>query len=157
MKPPVVIGIGNSLRSDDGVGCRAARILEASVQPETAQVAECQQLMPELAASIEGAPLVVFLDAAVNDPPGRVRSRRLQPENPGAWSHILSPAQLLALARQINGTAPPAFLVTGGVQTIGFGDRLSPQGEHCAQRMSARARALLLANWNSAAAARVPR
>src|SRR5262249_37453009 len=115
MKKPVVIGIGNSLRRDDGIGCRAARLVEESLAPESAVVIECHQVTPELAAKLAGAPLVVFLDAAVNDVPGRVCSRPVEPDNPGPWSHYLSPGQLLGLAQYINATTPAAVLITGGV------------------------------------------
>jgi hydrogenase maturation protease len=136
MKKPVVIGIGNSLRRDDGIGCRAARLVEESLAPESAVVIECHQVTPELAAKLAGAPLVVFLDAAVNDVPGRVCSRPVEPDNPGPWSHYLSPGQLLGLAQYINATTPPAVLITGGVFTTEAGDCLSPLGEQCAERMA---------------------
>lgn len=149
MKPAVVIGIGNSLRRDDGIGRRAAQMLEENVAPGTADVMECHQLTPELAAKLEAAPLVVFLDAAVDEVPGRVRSRHVHPEDVGAWSHHLSPGQLLALAAQVNGAAPPAFLVTGGVLETALGDSLTPLGEQCAAHMTVLVRGIL-ANWNPA-------
>jgi hydrogenase maturation protease len=149
MKPAVVIGIGNSLRRDDGMGRLAARMVEEHVAPDAADVTECHQLTPELTVKLEGAPLVVFLDAAVNDVPGRVRSQRVYPQDPGAWSHYLSPAQLLALAEHVNGTAPAAFLVSGGVLETGLGDGLTPLGEKCAAHMAVLARSII-ANCNPA-------
>ena len=149
MKPPVVIGIGNLLRRDDGIGCRAARMVEESLAPESTVVIECHQLTPELAAKLESAPLVVFLDAAVNDIPGHVCSRPVEPDNPGPWSHYLSPGQLLGLAQYVNAAAPPAYLITGGVLTTEAGDFLSPIGEQCAERM-ARMTRLLIADCNRA-------
>ena len=149
MKSAVVIGIGNSLRRDDGVGRRAAQMLEENIAPGTADVTECHQLTPELAAKLDGAPLVVFLDAALNEVPGRVRSQQVYPEDLGAWSHQLSPGQLLALAARVNGAAPPAFLVTGGVLETALGDSLTLLGEECAAQMAVFARGIL-ANWNPA-------
>jgi hydrogenase maturation protease len=57
----LVIGIGNSLRSDDGVGWRLARRAE-HWRPE-AQVRSVQQLTPELAVELAAASRVLFIDA----------------------------------------------------------------------------------------------
>src|ERR1700674_4944054 len=106
MKLPVVIGFGNSLRQDDGLGRKAAQLLEQKLGPGAAAVLECHQLTPELAANLEGAPVVVFFDAAVNQVPGLVRCQNVYPQGPGAWSHNLTPGQLLAVTQHVNGGAP---------------------------------------------------
>jgi hydrogenase maturation protease len=149
MKPAVVIGIGNSLRQDDGMGCWAARLLEEDLAPGIADITECHQLTPELASKLENAPVVVFLDAAVNDVPGRVHFQNIHPQEPGAWSHHLSPGQLVGLAGHVNGAAPPAFLISGGVLETDLGDKLTPLGEKCAAHMAFLAR-WILAKWNHA-------
>ena len=155
MNVPVVIGVGNPLRQDDGLGRRAAQLLDQDLPPGAADVTECHQLTPELAAKFAGAPVVVFLDASVDDIPGLVRQRIVAPEAPGAWSHHLSPGQLLALAEELNGALPAAFLISGGVLETNAGDTLTPLAEGCARQMADLALGIL-ARWNPAGAAAVP-
>ncbi len=132
MKPPVVIGYGNPLRQDDGIGRRAAELLPGG----EVEIICCHQLTPELAAALAGASLAIFLDAAVDQRPGEVLSRKVFPCHSGLTSHHLAPEQLLDLARTLNGDAPPAFLITGGVERTDIGDTLTPAAECCAARMA---------------------
>ena len=47
----LIIGYGNPLRGDDGVGQAVARAFEAEAAIEGAEVVSCRQLTPELAES----------------------------------------------------------------------------------------------------------
>ena len=149
MKGPLVIGIGNPLRQDDGLGCRAAELVRDRVAPGEAEITECHQLTPELSEKLADASLVVFLDAAVNDCPGRVRCESIAPQEMFAWSHNFSPSELLSLARVVNGVIPPAFLIIGGVVETGFGEGVTPGTEQCAATMAGLA-AWIVSNWRSA-------
>lgn len=100
-RPRVVIGFGNPLRQDDGLGWRAAELIEARLTNDDTGVSACHQLTPELAAKVAGAPLVVFLDADVEQVPGEVSQRELKPEGQHIWSHHLTPGQLLGLAESV--------------------------------------------------------
>ncbi|MFN7898679.1 MAG: hypothetical protein ACK5N0_03300 [Synechococcaceae cyanobacterium] len=62
----LVIGIGNSLRGDDGVGWWLAQRAERWLPPD--RVRAVRQLTPELAAELAAATRVLFLDAWL--PPG---------------------------------------------------------------------------------------
>jgi hydrogenase maturation protease len=137
MKRPLIIGYGNRLREDDGVGVRAAGLI-GELLPG-AEVVETLQLTPELVCKIAEASVVIFLDAAVDQLPGSVVSRELAPEPAAAWSHHLSPSQLLGLAEQLTGVVPPAFLVSAGVDHLGWSERLSPRAETTAAEMAASA------------------
>jgi len=140
MKPVLVIGVGNRLREDDGMGCRAAELLEDRLTPGSVEVAECHQLTPELVSTMAEAQMVLFLDAAVDQAPGAIRSRRVptrnDPQHGWRWTHQLSPRDLMDLTKAIHGRAPLAFLITGGAARTGFLNALTPQGESCAQRMA---------------------
>jgi len=57
----LVIGIGNPLRSDDGVGWWLARRAERWLPPS--QLRAVQQLTPELSADVAAAARVLFIDA----------------------------------------------------------------------------------------------
>jgi hydrogenase maturation protease len=99
-----VIGIGNSLRGDDGVGWHLAAELADAVP-----VRCLHQLTAELAEDLAPLERVLFIDAWLA-PAGT--SPCLQPVTPGgseaSESHRLEPAQLLALAQVLYGAAPRA-------------------------------------------------
>lgn len=140
---PLIIGYGNPLREDDGMGWRAAELLEAQLSPGAADVIQCQQLTPELAPRLGDASLVVFLDAACDQHPGVVSSEPVTAEGNSAWTHHLSPAQLLRLSEQLGSAARPAFLVRGGALRMDPGDHLTSVGEKTAIEMARLAQALL--------------
>jgi hydrogenase maturation protease len=132
----LVIGYGNPLREDDGVGWRAAELLEQKLPAGAAEIIQCHQLTPELAASIEDAAVVVFLDAACDQEPGAVSSVQVQAEGAVVWSHYLTPGQLLTLSEQLGRKAPPAFLIRGGIQRMSLVEGLTELGEQTASRMA---------------------
>jgi hydrogenase maturation protease len=140
----LVIGYGNPLREDDGIGWRAAELLEERLSPDSAEIIQCHQLTPELAAKLEHATVVLFLDAACDQEPGVVSCVSVQADLAGAWSHQLSPGQLLTLTKQLSGQAPPAFLIRGGVLRMGLGEKLTESGERAAVQMTEAARAILI-------------
>jgi hydrogenase maturation protease len=151
MKRPLVIGYGNRLRQDDGLGWRAAELLERAIHPGAVRILESFQLTPELAADLEGASVVIFLDAALDLEPGMVVTKRISPENQMVWSHDLSCAQLTAFTEALTGTERPVFQITGGVYQAGFGENLTPCGEQSAMRMAEAAVELLREYTNRSA------
>jgi hydrogenase maturation protease len=121
----LVIGYGNTLRSDDGVGPRVAEAVAAWRQPGIRALV-CHQLSPEHAADLARAAQVVFVDAAVGGPQ-EVRLREL---SPGAttqlMAHAADPRTVLALARDVFGHTPRAWWLTIPVARLEFGEELSP-------------------------------
>ncbi len=121
----LVVGYGNTLRSDDGVGAKvAAAVAELALPGVVALVRH--QLTPELAEPVSEAHAVVFVDAAV-DAATEVRVRQLEPAY-GAqlMAHAADPRTLLALAKQLFGRCPPAWWLTIPVENLEFGEELSP-------------------------------
>ncbi len=145
MRRPLVIGYGNPLREDDGVGLRAAELVAERFSHEAVQVLTARQLTPELAAHVGESPLVIFLDAAYGEAPGQVATLELAPAGPDSksWTHQGSPAQILAWAKAFSNSAPHAFLITGSIEHLGWSEHLSEAGEETAHRMFAVATALL--------------
>ena len=139
MKRPLIIGYGNPLREDDGIGWRAAELVERDLKSDVADIMRCHQLTPELACEIEHASIVVFLDAAVDQEPGRVCTRRVAALRTAAWSHHLSPSQLLGLADN----PPPAYWITCGVTSTEWREGLTEEGVAGAKRLAAKALSLL--------------
>jgi len=127
----LVVGYGNVLRSDDGVGWAVAARAAADPRLAGADVRAEHQLTPELALDASRASLLVLVDATAEREPGAVEVRRLDdtPDAGSAWSHHLEPASLVALARELWGTAPAVVVVSIGVADLEAGERLSPAVE----------------------------
>ena len=107
----LIIGYGNPLRCDDGLGQYLAEWLEARWQ--RAMFIASTQLMPELAHPISLAERVVFIDATVGESPGAVTCEDIHPHcTTGAFTHNVSPQSLLAASRDLYGACPPARLIT---------------------------------------------
>lgn len=122
--PLLVVGYGNTLRQDDSVGPRVAERIAARHLPGVRTLI-CPQLSPEHAAPVAQARTVVFVDAAV----GAARQVRLRPVAPGTstrlLAHAAAPPTILALARDVYGRAPAAWMLTIPAVHLGFGTELS--------------------------------
>ena len=131
----LVIGIGNSLRQDDGLG-----LLVAS-QASGALVRLVHQLTPELAAELVGIDRVLFVDAWGVSPWTTPHPCLLPLEADGtsAMTHQLQPAQVLALCAALYQHRPRAALLLLPAHALGHGTGLSA----AAAAQLPRARALL--------------
>jgi hydrogenase maturation protease len=123
----LVIGYGNPLRGDDGIGQAVARAFLDDAAIDRTRAIVCHQLTPELAECIAGVDLVVFIDATVNIDPGTVAVRQVLGESARSSGlvHAASPAALLALASALYGRSPDAFLVTVGAASLALSEALS--------------------------------
>ena len=123
----LVIGYGNPLRGDDGIGWHAAERLATDPRLDGARVLTSHQLTPELAEDISRASLVVLVDASADGDPGSVRVRTVEPR-PAArttWSHHLDPQTLAGLAEALYGLVPPIVLVSVAAGSFAEGAGLS--------------------------------
>ena len=137
----LVIGYGNTLRSDDGVGLKVAEAVAALNLPGVHTLI-CQQLLPEHAEPISQSERVVFVDAAF-DPPKEVRLRPLEPnESSQVPGHAADPRTVLALARNVFGHAPCAWWLTIPASEFRFGEELSPLAQAGFETALAQIRAL---------------
>lgn len=122
----LVVGFGNPLRSDDGAGWQIAQQLSRDFSRPGIQIVSCQQLTPEIADFVSHAEKVLFVDAAHGDVPGEIGCRKLTPAaSTGEYSHELTPAAVLNLAKMLYGRCPPAWLFTITGETFAPGDSLS--------------------------------
>jgi hydrogenase maturation protease len=108
----LVIGYGNELRGDDGIGINVAGRIAAR-RLEGVRVIRRRQLMPELAEDIAQAGRVIFIDASVVPHPRGVEVRQISPPagDTQGFAHALGPEQLLGLCEQIYRRRTPAWLV----------------------------------------------
>jgi hydrogenase maturation protease len=124
----LIIGYGNPLRGDDGLGWRAAERLTAILHESKARVIACHQLTPELAEPISRADLVIFIDAEETEPAGKLFCRRISTRAAPlvAFSHHLTPAALLICARELYGACPEAITFSVSGQNFACSEELSP-------------------------------
>jgi hydrogenase maturation protease len=122
----VIIGYGNELRGDDGIGPRVAVAMLARGWPGVRALA-VPQLTPELAEVLAGARLAIFVDAAWSRDGEAVSATPVEPAAADSpLTHLGAPGELLRLAQAVYGRAPEAWLVTVAGEEFGLTDRLSP-------------------------------
>ncbi|GCE21157.1 hydrogenase maturation protease [Dictyobacter kobayashii] len=122
----LIIGIGNPLRSDDGLGWAVAEQLSQDGDMGSA-IHTVHQLTPELAQWIAAAELVVMIDASHEGEPGELHIRPVSLcAQPGAvGSHHTTPEELAALTAGLYGHCPPIAVVTMTGVDFSLGEQLS--------------------------------
>jgi len=130
MKQVLVVGYGNTLRSDDGVGLYAVREIQKTVTKSNVEFMEVVQLYPELAETLSRKDLAIFIDAAMHGINGETHYETILPASkaPGL-SHATDPESLLFAAKELYGRAPQALLATVAGECFGLGTTLSPEVE----------------------------
>jgi hydrogenase maturation protease len=120
----LIIGIGNPLRRDDGLGWAIAERLSQACNT-TWDIRMVHQLTPDVAQWMANASLVIMVDASHEGEPGALHVRVLSPSaQPSAiGTHHTTPAELAALTTIIYGHCPPGVIVsmTGADFSIGEG------------------------------------
>ncbi len=100
MKQLLIIGYGNPLRSDDGIGWIVADQIAARLPH--ARVVVTHQLTPEIAESISQSDFVLFVDAYAMGEPGTLRCELILPDTgTPIISHHIAPSTLLTVARRL--------------------------------------------------------
>lgn len=121
----LIIGYGNPLRGDDGLGWRAAEQLREAAQLDT-EVLTVHQLTPELAEDVSRAELVVFIDAGEGGAPGSWKHEEIAPDAGGQpFTHHVTPGSLVSAAGTLYGRAPRAVLYSMAGESFEFGEGLS--------------------------------
>ena len=123
----LIVGYGNTLRRDDGLGRRAAERVADDPRLRGARVLWQHQLTPELAVDFSNASLVVLIDVSEADEAGAITVRRVDPTSAAgsAWTHHLEPPALVAMARDLWNASPAVFVVSVGAASLEVGDGLS--------------------------------
>ena len=124
----LIIGIGNPLRSDDGLGWAVAEQLSRDCDMGC-DIQTVYQLTPELAQWMAAVNLVVMVDASHEGKPGELHIRPLplplsvQPSALG--THYTTPEELAALTLAVYGRCPPVVVVTMTGANFSVGEQLS--------------------------------
>lgn len=126
----LLIGFGNPGRLDDGLGPALAAAIERLRLPGVTVDAD-YQLSVEDAAEVAKHQVVVLADADAAGPePFSVRRLEPAPDTLSFSTHSVSPGAVLALARELFGAEPEAWLVgIRGYEFNEFGERLSGRAQ----------------------------
>jgi hydrogenase maturation protease len=145
MQRVLIIGYGNPLRADDGVGWHAARRLAELLQDEPIEILALHQLTPELAEPISRADLIIFIDASHEGQPGSWKCERLELDTTlgNSLAHHLTPRSLLAYAQAIFKVSPATLVVSVAGESFAYCEQLTPRIETALRQVIEHVRELI--------------
>ena len=148
----LIVGYGNPLRGDDGLGQAVARAFAGEAAIDGVEALACHQLAPELAERFAAAARVVLVDAAAGREAGAISVVALQagPARPARLGHHFEPSELLGMAQRLYERSPEAYLVTVGAGSFELGEELSPPVARALPEVIVTVRRLALAPPRSA-------
>ena len=122
----LIIGIGNPLRSDDGLGWAVAEQLSQDCDMGC-DIHTVYQLTPELAQWMAAVNLIVMIDASHEGEPGelRIRPPSLSAQPRAVGTHYTTPEELAALTTVVYGQCPPVVVVTLTGANFSIGEQFS--------------------------------
>ncbi|MEY2978831.1 MAG: hydrogenase maturation protease [Prochlorotrichaceae cyanobacterium] len=135
----LVIGYGNTIRQDDGIGYRLAERL--TDQPPTLSFCRFKaiavhQLTPDLVAEVTEATEVIFVDMVPADQMAKlidnaistpsVQLQRLRPGQQSTLGHMSNPQSILQLSDRLFGKAPQGYWLLIPGEWCDLGEELSP-------------------------------
>jgi len=139
LKQVLVVGYGNTLRSDDGVGLYAVREIQKTMTRSNIELMEVVQLYPELAETLSRKDFAIFIDAAMEGISGETNFEPIHPvPKTSGMSHSTDPETLLFAAKELYGHAPKALLATVAGECFGLGTTLSAEVEASMKGVAAR-------------------
>lgn len=142
-----IIGYGNPLRRDDGVGPFILQQLRALLTADDRiRLQTMEQLDFSMADELQDVDRIVFVDASVNDLSGGWRIGRLQPQfHFGAFAtHHVTPAEILGILQRLYRRYPLAWAVSVTGFDFGYGRGLSAETKKHAGRAAAAIHAFVL-------------
>ncbi|RMH69890.1 MAG: hydrogenase maturation protease [Gemmatimonadetes bacterium] len=128
MSQILIIGYGNPMRADDGLGWVVAEHLAQTFALNTnITIRTAHQLTPELADDLAQVDVVIFIDVSIDLAPGEFLATPVDPDTLESrpLTHHFSPTGLLALTKTVYGRAPLAHMLSIGAGSLEFGETLS--------------------------------
>jgi hydrogenase maturation protease len=135
-KSAIIIGIGNTLRKDDGVGIIVVEALERSLGSQGNITYETMQTGGvDILGSIEGFNLAIIADAAFMDAkPGEARWLEIEKASRSirlySSTHSVGILETLQIAKNIQNLDLPGEIAVLGIQAKeieGFGEKLTKE------------------------------
>lgn len=132
MSGSIVIGIGNSIRSDDGVGIHVVRGLEGRV-PDNVELIEGTVYCADLLPFLEGRDSAIFIDGIdAGEEPGAIfrfspeQVKQKRPAEPISL-HDFGIYELIAAAELLDQRPPYITIVCVQVKSTDMGEELSDE------------------------------
>ncbi|MCL4505609.1 MAG: hydrogenase maturation protease [Chloroflexi bacterium] len=133
----LIVGLGNPILSDDGIGIRVAQAVHERIGAAEAEFLEASQGGLRLAEQLEGYDRVILIDAIQTrgGVPGAIYRLTLEdmPSYNTDGAHDASLKNALQLIRQQGGRTPDAdavaIIAIEAVNMLDFGETLTPQVE----------------------------
>jgi hydrogenase maturation protease len=146
MPRTLIVGYGNPLRGDDGLGWQVANHLAETVDHESTNVLAVHQLTPELAEPISKADLVIFIDASNQGQPGSWKCEGIDSSmvRHNVLGHHFTPSSLLAYAEAIFKARPRALVLSVGAESFDYCEKLTPTVERALSEIEQYIRAQVL-------------
>jgi len=141
----LIIGYGNPLRGDDGIGWHAANVLRKELTSETIRVLSVQQLAPELAEEVSAADYTIFIDADSGPLPKQITITNLKPDPllQKPFHHHMTPELLLSYAESIYGRVSQGILFSVTGNSFEFNEQLSKPFQVTLKQLLDRIRSLI--------------
>lgn len=125
----LVIGYGNTLRQDDGVGVEVVRRLQEQVTDPNCTFVTAFQPKPEMIMQFVEADAVILVDASADIQPGMINRTQLDTiddiDVDTTMTHFFTPKRMLLLCDELYGYTPRTVLFTIGGHSFGYGEGFS--------------------------------
>jgi hydrogenase maturation protease len=134
-----IIGYGNPHRKDDGIGPYVVELLSRELGDGTGTtLRSLHQLDPVLAEEVQGAEVLILVDATVEPLESGLRWTRIQPKQDfsACDTHHLRPEGLASLLEALYQRSPVMWVVSVQGNDFGFGEGLSLEAQEKAERAS---------------------
>jgi hydrogenase maturation protease len=134
-----IIGYGNPHRKDDGIGPYVVEQLSRELGKGTGiALRSLHQLDPVLAEEVQGAEVLIFVDATVEPLERGLRWTRVQPKKDlsACDTHHLQPSVFAGLLESLYLRSPAVWLVSVQGKDFEFGEGLSVEAQEKAERAS---------------------
>jgi hydrogenase maturation protease len=123
-KKTCIVGIGNTLRSDDGVGSYVCGLIEEKKLQEVTIVIT-QQLDVGITEDLAKFDNVIFIDASLEEEAISFKELPLESNQPQSFSHHVDASVLAALAKTLYSTDTRFYICAVGANNFEMGSILS--------------------------------
>lgn len=123
-KRTCIAGIGNSLRSDDGVGAYVCELMEEK-KMDGVTIIIMQQLDIGMTEELSKFDTVIFVDASLEDERMSFKQLSLENSQPQSFSHHINAATLAGLSKILYSTNTQFYICAIGGNNFEIGNTLS--------------------------------
>ncbi len=137
----LLIGYGNTLRCDDGIGQLVAITVETWHEPLVESL-YIHQLTPELAEKIAEFEVVMFVDASIECATVQLTPIKSSSIN-NNFTHHLTPESLIYLTEFLYQKTPKAWLISIPIKNLNLGEEISDLAREGKQKALKKIRQIL--------------